>query len=116
MKLQCPVEGFEDCYVEFSDKWTRSEIKQFVGKESDEFMDLVKSKITSVYIRYEGGEVVEPQQLTDEAFDSMQWEVFQWFIVLPQVTVKGVLDLGEETRRQSWLSPETKAAEDSLIA
>jgi hypothetical protein len=44
----------------------------------------------------------------------MQWEVFQWFIIQPQLVVREVLDLGEAVRRQSLLiSEESPVTEDS---
>jgi hypothetical protein len=103
MRVDCPVEGYEDCYMDFSEKWTRSEIRAFVGgAKNDEFFALLQSKLTALRLKSLKGVVVDtPSKLNDKFADDLQWEVFQWFMGVPQRVVNGVLNVGEAIRRQS---------------
>jgi len=85
--------------------WTRADIRKF-GSRSGEMLEIMRSKITEIRIRLIDGVLESPEDITEETLDRMQWEVFQWFILLPQVVVREVLDLGEATRRQLLLTPE----------
>ena len=100
MRMQCPVETYTDNYVIFDERWTRGEIRQF-GGNSAQTVELMRNKIIELNIRLTNGVLNAPSQISEEALDDMQWEVFQWFVTLPQLVVRGVLDLGEAVRRQS---------------
>jgi len=100
MRMQCPVETYTDNYVDFDERWSRADIKSF-GSSSANTVALMRNKIIALNVRLMNGVLDAPDQITEETLDDMQWEVFQWFVTLPQLVVRGVLDLGEAVRRQS---------------
>lgn len=113
MRKYCPVETYADNYVDFDERWTRSEIRRF-GQDSAVMIELMQSKITALNIRLMDGVLSAPADICEDTLDRMQWEVFQWFIVQPQLVVREILDLGEAVRRQSLLIPEeSPVTEDS---
>jgi len=114
MRRYCPVETYTDNYVEFDERWTRGEIKQF-GGTSAQTVELMRNKIVELNVRLVNGVLSAPDQITEESLDNMQWEVFQWFISLPTLVVREVLDLGEAVRRQSLLILEKSQDTDSSI-
>lgn len=113
MRRYCSVETYTDNYVDYDERWTRSDIRQF-GSSSTVMVELMQKKITDISIRLIDGVLTSPADITEENLDRMQWEVFQWFIIQPQLVVREVLDLGEAVRRQSLLiSEESPVTEDS---
>lgn len=113
MRVQCPVETYTDNYVEYDERWSRADVRRF-GSSSVEMIDLMRSKVSAIYVRLLDGEIKSADDITDEALDRMQWEVFQWFIVQPQLVLKEILDLGEAVRHQLLLtSEESPVTEDS---
>lgn len=106
MRRYCPVETYADNYVEFSESWSRADIRDF-AKTTRVMIEIMQRKITDINLRLTDGTVIiSPDDITEENLDKMQWEVFQWFIVLPQLVVKEILDLGEAVRHQLLLTPE----------
>lgn len=114
MRRYCPVETYTDNYVEFSEVWSRADIRRF-GKDSNVMLEIMQDKIVDVNIRLlDDSKIFAASQITEETLDNMQWEVFQWFIVQPQLVVREILDLGEAVRRQSLLTSEdSPVTEDS---
>lgn len=113
MRVYCPVETYTDNYVEFSEVWSRADIRRF-GGSSETMLEQLQGKITAVNVRLLDGVLESPADITEETLDRMQWEVFQWFIVQPQLVVREILNLGEAVRRQSLLtSEESPVTEDS---
>lgn len=106
MRMYCPVEGYADSYVEFTDYWSRADIRKFARPGPGESLDVIRSKVTAVHVKLMDGEATSAEDITEDTLDRMQWEVFQWFMTVPQLVVKTVLDLGEETRRQLLLTLE----------
>lgn len=109
MRVQCPVETYTDNYVEYDERWSRAEVRRF-GNNSADMIELMQRKITSIHIRLLDGEINSATEVTEEALDNMQWEVFQWFVVQPQMVLKEILNLGEAVRHQS-----SRTAEESPV-
>ncbi len=109
----CPVETYTDNYVEYSEVWSRADIRRF-AREPGSLVEMMQKKIVSVSIRLLDGVLNSPSDVTEETLDRMQWEVYQWFIVQPQLIVKEIIDLGEAVRHQSLLTQEeSQVTEDS---
>lgn len=100
-KFECDVPGFEDCFVEYSDEWTRGEIRNFLDSTGEEYLKLISTKILNMRVRTVKSEVTNPKDISERFLDDLKWEVFRWFIDLPKTVVQEVVDLGEVTRRQS---------------
>ena len=105
MRKYCPVETYTDNYVEFDERWSRADIRRF-GGSSAAMIEQLQDKVVDINIRLLDGVLSAPADITEETLDRMQWEVFQWFIVQPQLVVREILDLGEQVRRESLRMPE----------
>lgn len=114
MRKYCPVETYTDNYVDYDERWSRSDIRRFGSGGSALMIEQMREKITAVNVKLLDGVLDSPADITEETLDRMQWEVFQWFIIQPQLVVKEILDLGEAVRRQSLHTfEESPVTEDS---
>ena len=101
MRLDCPVETYTDNYVEYTHQWSRAEIRKYQGRGNDALVETLQTKIKSMHIRNLQGVVyTDPKSISIEMIDSLQWEVFQWFVYTPSVAVNEIIDLGEAFRRR----------------
>lgn len=91
MRLQCTIEGFEHCFVELSDRWTRKEMRAFRSAGTEEAMALLKRKITGVYLECADGQhITAPDQMTDERLDEVDSQVYLW---IPGALMVGLREL-----------------------
>lgn len=103
MRRYCPVETYTDNYVEYSEVWSRQDIRRF-GDTSVTLIEQMQEKVIDVNIKLtDGTTMFAASQITEENLDKMRWEVFRWFMAQPQLVVKEILDLGEAARHQSQL-------------
>lgn len=91
MRLQCNIDGFTDCYVEVSDRWTRKEIRDFHTTRLEDAAQLIQRKITAIYLTCADGEhITAPSMLTEERLDQVDAQVFNW---LPGALMVGLREL-----------------------
>ena len=101
MRLDCPVETYTDNYVEYTHQWSRAEIRKYQGRGNDALVETLQTKIINMHVRNLQGVVyTDPKSISIEMIDSLQWEVFQWFVYTPSVAVNAIIDLGEAFRRR----------------
>jgi hypothetical protein len=100
-KFVCPVETYEDCFIEISDQWSRADVRNFSRSSGEEYIELVKSKVTAIHIRTFNGVIDSPAKFTEKNLDAVYWPVFSWLMTTPGRTVQETLNLGEAIRRQS---------------
>lgn len=90
-------------FIEFSLSWKRGEVRAFWNSNDEEWLALLRSKVTAIAL----GELDSPEQLTQDGLDTLDYGVFAW---LQQVCVKAVTDvtrLGEAFGRRLWATPES---------
>lgn len=91
MRLQCTIPGFEHCFVELSDRWTRKEMRTFRSAGTEEAMTLLKRKIVGVYLECADGQhITAPDQMTDERLDEVDSQVYLW---IPGALMVGLAEL-----------------------
>lgn len=91
MRLQCSIEGFEQCYLEISDRWTRKEMRDFRTANLADTIDLFKAKITGVHIECaDGNHITTVEQMTDERLDQVDSRVYFW---MPGALTQGLKEL-----------------------
>lgn len=91
MRLQCNIEGFEQCYIELSDRWTRRELRDFYTTRVDDAAGLIQKKITAIYIECADGEhIATADQLTEERLEQVDVQVYTW---LPGAIMMGLREL-----------------------
>lgn len=114
MRYEC--EDFPGAFVEFSNAWTRGELKRAVSDETTvaESWAIGVSKVTACYIPVVGGEpLTTPAQLPvdyDNAiYDDIDMRLFRW---LSAVMYKAAIDatrLGETLAVALWRGTDTVA-------
>lgn len=102
MRYDCNIEGFEDCFVEFSERWTRNQVKTYFAAKNEDYFDLLRSKIVSLHLDVEGGAIDDPDQLTLEAADDMDMILWRWFATAAAKCIEDLNSLGEAHARR-WL-------------
>ncbi len=91
MRLQCNIEGFEQCYIELSDRWTRRELRDFYTTRVDDAAGLIQKKITAIHIECADGEhITTADQLTEERLEQVDVQVYNW---LPGAIMMGLREL-----------------------
>ena len=91
MRLQCNIEGFEQCYIELSDRWTRRELRDFFTTRVDDAAGLIQKKITAIYIECADGQpITTADQLTEERLEQVDVQVYNW---LPGAIMTGLREL-----------------------
>lgn len=82
MRITCTLPGYEQCYVEVSDRWTRGEIRRFWSgglTGDDDASALLIQKTEAVYlVTVDGLDLDDPSDLTDENLDQLAYEMFVW--------------------------------------
>lgn len=107
MKYQCDIPGFEDCFVEISERWTRKELRLYFSAKGDEYVTFMQTKISSIYLETTGEPIDEPGKLTLEASEDVDIALWKWLSTALTRGVDDMLSLGEAHARR-WLSEQDK--------
>lgn len=76
-KYQCDIPGFEDCWFELSERWTRGEVKQyFLGNNDKALIAAVAPKLLSIRL---GDAIVDAATLTVDHLDELDYRLGLWF-------------------------------------
>lgn len=102
MRYLCNIEGFDGCFVEFSERWTRIQVKTYFSAKNEEYFDLLRSKIISLHLVVEGGAIDNPDELTLAATDDMDMMLWRWFATAAAKCIDDLNSLGEAHARR-WL-------------
>lgn len=98
MRLQCNIPGFEHCYLELSDRWTRKEMREFRTERISDQMKLFMSKIVGVHLDCaDGNHITAPDQMTDERLDEVDSQVYLWMPGAIMVGLREIENLGFRT-------------------
>lgn len=77
MKYQCDIPGFEECWFELSECWTRGEVKQyFLGNNDKALIAAIAPKILAIRL---GTDIVDAATLTVERLDALDYRLGLWF-------------------------------------
>lgn len=101
-------------WVEFSDAWTRRELRDALSLTGDEFAALLQRKVTACHLAtVDGGAIETPAAITNAALDDqLDYAIYCWLIARLGTYVVEVQRLGEATQRRLWraVAGETAAA------
>lgn len=97
--------------MEYSERWTRGEILTVTGSaKNEEYLEVLRRKCTSMnLITLNGVQATNPQDLTEDLLDDLEWDLFLWFMGTPVKAINEVMKLGEAKRRQSLPAAEKTA-------
>jgi hypothetical protein len=86
----------ESAYVELSDSWTRREVREFMEADGEGSLLMLKSHIVSICLPG----IASAEDITEEAIDEMDWQLWRWFSALPVAHLNSLYELGEKKRQQ----------------
>ena len=71
-KYYLEFEEYKDCFVEVTDKWTMKEVKALTSSTEENYFDVFKKKVESIYIRdVDGNELRDVNMLNEEFLDNV---------------------------------------------
>lgn len=108
MRYDCDYEGYDHCYVEISDSWTRGEIKRFFASNGDDFLSILQSKVTAIHLDMNSGVIDSADKLTVENSDNVDMGLWRWFATALNKGVDDLYSLGEANARR-WLDAQGKS-------
>ena len=112
MRFDAP-EPFVGNFVEYSTKWTVGQRRDVFEVKGDEYLALMRSKITALHIDCEGGKpITQASDLVQGRYDNVDSVLWDWFAVTPLAALREVVRLGEAMRSQLF-DPPAKTASDT---
>lgn len=112
-KYYLELEEYKDCFVEVTDKWTMKEVKELTSSTEENYFDIFKKKVESIYIRdVDGNELRDVNMLNEEFLDNVDVAVSGF---LGMVLVRHVRDrrsLGGLSVRPSSTTLESKTVKN----
>jgi len=106
LRYECDEPDFPGAFVEFSDSWSRKQIRLYwketkTEEDNDAWFALVKSKIVTMHmVTTEGAELTTGAQLTDETTDEIDVRLWMWFSTALGIAVNEVVALGNALGRR----------------
>lgn len=112
MRYQCDLEGFEHCFVEWSDKWSRKDVKDWTAASGIEAnCEIYRRKLITCRLDCIDAEpITKSEQITDEGTEPMDYELFRWFVTTVSVHVNRMGNLGEASGRRLFSTAAAMAA------
>lgn len=93
-------EPFTGSYVEYSDAWSVGQRNRFWNVKGDEFLELLRAKVTEVHLAaVEGEAIVVADALTDADLERLDVRLYEWFRGTWIACLIDVGKLGEALRR-----------------
>ena len=113
MRFFCDIEGLENNWFDFADKWTRGEVKRVESgqwQDDEEFFSFLAGKVEECHIEDETGNVAESvEALTDEFLDNCDARLTGFVASAPFFAVRELQRLGNwSARLQSATAEATK--------
>lgn len=100
-RYDCDIPGFEDAFVEMSDRWTRGELRKFWEAKGEKYLAMIGDKIVAIFLPLATGEAIdEPAGLVEEALDDIDIVLWQWFSNVPMAHISTLNTLGEAAGRR----------------
>ena len=110
VRIECAVDGFEETWVEVSDRWTRSEFKALIDAEGDEWLGTFHDKVTACHIQSSENPITDPQAVTEDALDDVDMQVLGFLGTVLLEAVTHLRSLGFMSGRVSSNGAEEKKA------
>lgn len=110
MKYQCDIPGFEECFIDVSERWTRGETSAFFELRDEAYLALISKKIVALHLVAEPptGVITEPAQLTPAAVNDIDMMLWKWFSTALNKAVDDLYALGK-AHASRWLSAQESA-------
>jgi len=103
-------EPFEQAFVEFTDAWTRLEVKRAIEDKGDEYIELLSHKIVAVNLpTLTGIHITKPQDFTADNLDNCDTRLVKWIGAVPMKVLQDITDMGEALRDRLFATPDEMA-------
>jgi hypothetical protein len=122
MRYQCDIPGFEDNFIELSERWTRGELATVDTLEGEAYFWLLRRKLTAVYLSRvdEIGDSINPIDtpagFTREATEAIDFMVWRWVAHAMRKGINTLYSLGEESARRWSRAQETTTVDSDKPA
>lgn len=111
MRVTCSIEGLEQNWVEFTDRWTRAEQRELTDANDETWFALFRRKATACNLALEDGTVItNPAQVTPDAVEGMDLRLVGFLGASMTWVCAELRVLGNASRRLSsnGVAPTTK--------
>jgi hypothetical protein len=87
---------FEQAFVEFTDAWSRLEVRQAIDLKGEDYIHLLSKKIAEVYLpTISGAPIAAPKDYTADNIDRCDTRLVTWLSGVPMKVLKDITDMGE---------------------
>jgi hypothetical protein len=101
--MQCTLPEFEDCWLEISEKWTRSERTQLTLATADQWIALFQAKTLACNLRTDDGTALtQPGAVTWDVIDQMDMRLAGFVGASLSTACSELMNLGKVSRRVSF--------------
>lgn len=71
-KYYLEFDDYKDCFVEVADKWTMKEVKALTSSTEENYFDIFKKKVESIFIKdVNGKELRDVNMINDDFLDNV---------------------------------------------
>jgi len=104
MRYTCE-EPFAGAFVEYSDAWSMRDRRLFISDKGDEWLDLIRGKVTALHLpAMEGEPLTSAEHLTVENLERLDGRLFDWWRATPGQCLVDLRRLGEALRPSSAIA------------
>ncbi len=101
VRVECSTPGLEANWVEFSDVWTRRDLREYFAIKGEGFRRLWLRKVTAIHlVTPDGEEITDPTQV-HERLDDLDLRMISFPFDAGVDAIAHLLTLGERARRLS---------------
>lgn len=99
------IEGFEDCFIEVTDKWTVKEMRTLSESEEEAYFELFKAKVVAMFLRDESGtEFTNPKEFKPKDIENFDVSIAGFIGSILPIHVRKRRNLGGLSVRPSSTS------------
>lgn len=115
MRYECDDPAFAGSFIEFSESWSRGEVRAAWAAKEVDLLDILRRKITALYLPCVNGDpITDPDDLTPERLGDVDTRLYTWFANAWIKCMDDLANLGNALGRQLFvtsagLTPTTQA-------
>ena len=110
MRIDCKLPGYESCYLDIADRWTRGEIRAFwTVTDDEEATALLRSKLSDMHLTaVDGDSFDDPEDLTTANVDKLDYELYLWVSTAFGEAINELQALAKKNARASFSTTAAK--------
>lgn len=108
MRFDCREPGFEGVFVEFTDSWSRKEVRDSWAATPAELFPIIQRKIITIYLPTVNGDpIVSADGIVEDRIDDVDTRLYTWFLSSWVKQMNELSDLGNALGRQLFVTSDT---------